>query len=882
MTPRQRARAREIFQQLLDLPEGEQERALDAACPDDAEVRAMVLDMLREDRARGGDDFAPLVSPLDASQLAASIAESPGMWIGPYRIVSVLGEGGFGTVFLAEQSTPIHRQVALKVVKLGMDTRQVITRFQRERQAMAVLDHPNIAKVYDAGATDSGRPYFAMEVCPGEPITRYCDAAKMTIAQRIAIVCTVCRAVHHAHQRGLIHRDLKPSNILVSDVDATPVPKVIDFGIAKAIRQDLRSDTMMSVQQQFLGTPEYSSPEQALGESDVDTRADVYSLGVLLYELLTGETPISSETLRTGNGRPLLKLIIDAGVAPPSARLHAQTRHVSQVSALRATEPSKLRAQLRRDLDWVVLRAIEKDRDRRYGSVAELAQDLERYLRGEAVLAAPPSTWYALRKSARRHRPTVIAAALVLVTLLLGIVGTVSQAREARKEAATARAAEAAQMSLAQAEAQRSQELERVAEFQAEMLRSLDPFTMGTNLADDMRARLAQSLRLDGLPEAEQASLLAGFDAAMARLNTTDIASDLLGREILEPSIRAVDESFMDQPRSRGLLHANVAASYTALSMRPEAAAEYRKAVEALAKGLGPDDRRVLEVMLDELLMLIAMDEHEAMQVRGPDLLARAQRLLAESDPLRLSIERDWAACLRRFGRLEESLALHMAVLDKCKRFLPPTSEVTNDSATKTAAVLTDLGRYQEAEALLLEAIRRSSENLGANHSYTLSIKKVLATVYLKSGRYEESLAVVDELIRTRTPSRGLQNVRTINPLMTRTEILIKLGRFDEAEADCRKILAAIASRQGVDFIRMVIGPRLAWLLAQRQDFAGAESVLLQQIQRTQPRIRGPLLRELVGVYDQWAMHDPTTDFTGKHEAARAQLAELEPDSARD
>jgi non-specific serine/threonine protein kinase/serine/threonine-protein kinase len=881
MTPRQRARARELFQQLLDLPERDQERTLDAACPDDAKVRAMVLDMLREDRVGGGEDFAPLVSPFDASQLAASIAESPGMFIGPYRIIRVLGEGGFGTVFLAEQSAPIQRQVALKVVKLGMDTRQVIARFQRERQAMALLDHPNIAKVYDAGATDTGRPYFAMEVCPGEPITRYCDAAQLTIAQRIAIVCTVCRAVHHAHQRGLIHRDLKPSNILVSDVDATPVPKVIDFGIAKAIRQDLRADTMMSVQQQFLGTPEYTSPEQALGESDVDTRADVYSLGVLLYELLTGETPISSETLRKGNGQSLQRLIVDASVTPPSTRLHAKTQHATRVSALRATEPSKLCAQLRRDLDWVVLRAIEKDRDRRYGSVAELAQDLERYLKGEAVLAAPPSTWYALRKSARRHRPVVIAAALVLATLLLGIVGTVSQAQQARKEAATARAAEAAQKVFAEAEAQRSQELERVAEFQAEMLRSLDPYTMGTNLAGDIRAQLAENLRVDAVPEAEQASILAGFDAAMARLNTTDIASNLLDREILEPSIRAVDESFVDRPRERGLLHANIAASYAALSMRPEAVAEFRKAVEALTLGLGPDDPRVLKAMLDELLLLIAMDEHEAMQVRGPELLARAQRLLPESDPLRLSVEREWAACLRRLGRLEESVAFHMAVLDKCRRFLPPTSEITNDSATKTAAVLSDLGRYQEAETLLLEALQRSSENLGANHDYTLPIKMSLAAVYFKGGKHQESLAMLNDLIQTRAPTRGVQNARTITPLVRRSEVLINLGRLDEAQADCRKILAALASRQGVDSFRTTIGPRLARLLAQRHDYADAESVLQQQAQLTQPRNRGPLLRELLAIYDQWSTHDPSIDLADKREAAHAQLAAHEPEPAR-
>ncbi len=879
MSPAQRARARDLFQQLLDLSEGQQATRLESECPDDPEVRAHVLEMLREDRAAGGADFEPLVSPMDASQLAAAIAESPGMTIGPYRIVRVLGEGGFGTVFLAEQSIPIKREVALKVVKLGMDTRQVIARFHRERQAMALLDHPNIAKVHDAGSTETGRPYFAMEVCPGEPITKYCDAACLTIEQRIAIFCTICRAVHHAHQRGLIHRDLKPSNILVADVDGNPVPKVIDFGIAKAMRQDLRAGTMLSVQQQFIGTPEYTSPEQAQGESDVDTRSDVYSLGVLLYELLTGETPVPSETLRRGDGQSLQRLILEAAVVAPSVRIQTGTDGGTRASTLRATEPSRLRTQLRRDLDWVVLRAIEKDRERRYGSVAELEQDLERYLRGEAVLAAPPSTWYALRKSARRHRSVVVAATLVLAALLLGLAGTLSQAREARREAAAARAAEASQTRLAQAEAERSRELQQVAEFQAEMLRSLDASTIGENLASDMRSQLIKNLEADQVPEAEGESLLAAFDEAVLRLNTTDVASNLLDREILKPSIRAIDENFVDQPRARGLLHANVAASFAALSMRPEALGEYRSAVQALSEGFGPDDPQVLAVQLDELLMLTAMHDLQAMQTRASDLLERAQRVLDESDPLRLSIEREWATTLRSLGRLEESLGFQRAVLARCQRLLPPGSDVTNMSMARTARVLADLGRYEEAESLAHQAVTSAVETFGPTHDNTLPIKFVLAFVQLESGKNADALVVLNEIVEARTTAKGRQNVRTLNPLLLRIMVLTNLGRLEEAEADARKVIVALGSRQGVDAIRVSVGTSLAKLLAQRHDYAAAEEVLERQIQLSSPTRSGPLLQELKGIFEAWAKHDPSVDLASKQSTLLARSAPLTPTS---
>lgn len=876
MTPLQRARARELFQSLLDLAEPEQTRMLEAECPDDAEVRNLVAEMLREDRAAGGADFEPLVSPTDASQLAAAIAESPGMSIGPYRILRVLGEGGFGTVFLAEQSTPIRREVALKVVKLGMDTRQVIARFHRERQAMALLDHPNIAKVFDAGATDSGRPYFAMEVCRGEPITKFCDTACLTIEQRLALVCTVFRAVHHAHQRGLIHRDIKPSNILVSEVDGVPVPKVIDFGIAKAVRPDVHAGTMVSVQQQFIGTPEYTSPEQAQGESDVDTRSDVYSLGVLLYELLTGETPVASELLRSGDGHSLQKVILESRVIAPSARLELDAQRATRVSTLRATEPAKLRAQLRRDLDWVVLRAIEKERERRYGSVAELEQDLERYLRGDAVLAAPPSTWYALRKSARRHRSVVVAAALVLITLLLGIAGTYSQARESRKEAAAARAAEAAQKQLAEAEAERSKELQQVAEFQAEMLRSLDAFDIGNNLASDMRSQLIHTLELDRVPEAESSSLIAGFDAAMNRLNTTDLANNLIDREILQPSVRAMGDKFINQPHAHGLLRVNIAQSFATLSMRPKALIECRKALALLSEAFGPDDRRVLAVQFDELMLLSRMNEDQGLQAKAADLLERAQRALPESDEVRLSIEYEWTGVLRSLDKREESLALSQSILDRCRRFLPPGSDITNRVMARTAELLADLNRDDEAQMLIHEAIKSATESFGPTHNNTLILKYSLATTYMKCGKLNESVALLDELIDVRTTATGQQSIRTINPLVLRSALFVRLRRFAEAEADTRRLIAALGTREGFDSLRVTAGTRMARLLVRRGEYAAAEDALQRQLQLVEPHWCGPLLDRLQDTYDAWAARDPSADMKPKLQALSARRAELQ------
>jgi eukaryotic-like serine/threonine-protein kinase len=364
--------------------------------------------------------------------------------IGPYRILTVLGQGGMGVVYLAEQEHPIHRKVALKVVKVGMDTREVVARFDTERQALALMSHPNIARVLDAGTSDEGRPYFVMEYVPGIPITDYCDRNRLSTRERLALFITVCQAVQHAHQKGIIHRDLKPSNVLVAIEDGRPVPKVIDFGIAKATHQRLTEQAVFTRHGVLIGTPEYMSPEQAdPGRLDVDTTTDVYSLGVILYELLVGVLPFDGDTLRKAAYAELVRIIQDEEPARPSLRVTGLGVHASDLAKRRDTDVPSLRKQLRGDLDWIVLRALEKDRTRRYASASEFAADIERHLADEAVMASPPSALYRLKKTYRRHRVVVAAALVVVLALSSGLVvsiGMYLRAEESRRQTERQRA----------------------------------------------------------------------------------------------------------------------------------------------------------------------------------------------------------------------------------------------------------------------------------------------------------------------------------------------------------------------------------------------------------------------------------------------------------
>jgi WD40 repeat protein/serine/threonine protein kinase len=398
-----------------------EERAafLDEACAGDAGRRARVEALLRAHQAAGNflRDNAPPSEPI-ATTDEPPVPERPGAVVGAYKLLEQIGEGGFGVVFMAEQTKPVRRKVALKVLKPGMDSRQVIARFEAERQALALMDHPNIAKVLDGGATASGRPYFVMELVRGVPITDFCDQNRLTPRQRLELFVAVCSAVQHAHQKGIIHRDLKPSNILVTVHDTTPVPKVIDFGIAKALGQELTDKTLFTGFAQMVGTPLYMSPEQA-GQSglDVDTRSDVYSLGVLLYELLTGTTPFGGERLRQAGYDEIRRIIREEEPPRPSTRISTLGRASATVSANRQSDPKKLGQLVRGELDWIVMKALDKDRNRRYETASAFAADVQRYLADEPVQACPPSTLYRVGKFARRNRAALATASVVALVV---------------------------------------------------------------------------------------------------------------------------------------------------------------------------------------------------------------------------------------------------------------------------------------------------------------------------------------------------------------------------------------------------------------------------------------------------------------------------------
>ena len=469
-----------------------------------------------------------------------SLAEGPGSRIGPYKLLQMIGEGGMGSVYMAEQEKPVRRRVALKIIKPGMDSAQVIARFEAERQALAMMDHQSIARVLDAGATDAGRPYFVMELVHGVPITQYCDEAQLSPTERLELFIPACQAIQHAHQKGIIHRDIKPSNVLVTLYDGKPVPKVIDFGIAKAIDQRLTERTMFTEFGSIVGTLEYMSPEQAeMSAMGVDTRSDIYSLGVLLYELMTGSTPLERARLHQAGYIEILRRIKEEETPKPSNRLSASGDALASISARRKTEATKLSRLMRGELDWIVMKALEKDRSRRYETASGLARDIRNYLEGDPVEACPPSTSYRLGKFARKHRPALVAASVFTSLLALGAVLSTWQAIRAMRAEGRAK--------VENEKARRSaDESEGVLKFfQDQVLAAARPEGLEGGLGKDVTIRKA-------------------LDASEPK-----IASSFKGQPTVEASVRQVlgkTYSILGEPslairqleRSRGLRAANL------------------------------------------------------------------------------------------------------------------------------------------------------------------------------------------------------------------------------------------------------------------------------------------------------------------------------------
>jgi non-specific serine/threonine protein kinase/serine/threonine-protein kinase len=672
-----------------------------------------------------------------------------GAMLGAYRLLELLGEGGMGEVWLAEQARPLRRQVAVKIIKAGLDTAQVIARFQAERQALALMDHPAIAKVFDAGFTDQGRPFFAMEYVRGEALTGYCDRHRLSIRERLELFVHVCEGVQHAHQKGIIHRDLKPSNILVIVQDDHPVPKIIDFGVAKATSQPLTEHTLHTSLGGFIGTPEYMSPEQAeMAGLDVDTRTDVYALGVILYELLTGVLPFDRVLFKARGIDEIRHTIREIDPARPSTRITQLGVASAEAAERRRLEPSRLAGRLRGDLDWVTMKALEKDRTRRYGSVYEVAADIRRHLGNQPVLAGPPTAVYRSRKFVRRHRFGVaaIAGALILLGVFAGTMAI--QARRIARE-----------RDRANAEATR-------ANLEAAAAKQVSDFLVG---------------------------LFKVSDPNEARGHTLTV------REILDKGARQIDDTLTERPDLQARLLATMGKAYTGLG-------SYEAAERLLHKAVA-NDRRVLGEEHDETLNAVhALANVYWYQGRYRDAEPLYRKVIesrrirhGDGHPATLRANYDLASLYLAQDRLIEAEPLMRTTLEIQRRVLGEEHDDTVASLGNLGWLYNHQKRYAEAEPINVRVLELTRRQLGDQHPDTLASMHNVAFVYDRLERWAQAEELYIRTIAAKRHVLGETHDSTVLTIRRLAEMYRRTQRLSVAEGLLLGIAAPLLSPSNGD-----------------------------------------------------------------------------------
>jgi serine/threonine protein kinase len=753
----------------------------------DGDALTGVLDLPRFASAfcdRSVSDQAPKSTPHDARASArpdpnaavdpaASPAKSPAPdlgSIGPYLLIRKLGEGGMGEVWLAEQSAPVKRQVALKIIKAVRYDKSTLIRFDLERQALAMMDHPAIAKVFDAGSTPEGQPYFAMEYVQGPPITEYCDEKRLSPNERLLIFTKVCEGVQHAHQKAIIHRDLKPSNILVVELDGKPVPRIIDFGLAKAISQQPESGMLVTRAGGLVGTPGYMSPEQMDPMmADVDTRSDVYSLGVVLYELLTGVLAVDAQQWESKPFHEVLRQVQEEEPTSPSTRLITDPA-AAAIAEKRNTDPKQLANMLRGDLDWITLKALERDRARRYGTPAELAADLGRYLRNEPVIARPPSLVYRTKKYVQRHKFGVAAASTAALLLIaFGVMQAIELRRITRER----------------------DRADRITKFMTGMFKVSNPSEARGNavtareILDKSSKDIDTGLRKD--PEL-QAQLMETMAQTYAGLGLYGRAQDLTERA------RAIQSSLFGE-RNRETLASE---SYLAQILRaqghlPEAEKALQKTIEAQRQVLGPNDPDTLASM-DRLGYVYANEaRHADAESLFRQTLSAERKVLGPDDPQTLSTLNELAEILTPQGRYAEADRIYGELIAAQKRTLGPDHPATLLSISHAAENLEEEGQLPEAEKLYSDVIAAQRRVLGPEHPQTLRAMTMLALTMAKEGHYAEADKLQSQVIEIKTRVLGPTHTSTLQSMEMEALGLSREGRYADSEKMFRDVIETSA-----------------------------------------------------------------------------------------
>jgi serine/threonine protein kinase len=789
MTVQSWAHVKNLLHQVMQLAPARRAGFLDEACGSDTALRAELESLLAAEadvRASFLESPPPGAAHGDAAGRVDTIgALAAGQIVAQrFRLIRTLGEGGMGQVWLAEQISPVRRQVALKLIKAGMYDEAVVQRFQSERQWLAIMDHPAIAKVFEAGATPQGQPYFVMEYVPGLPITEYCDQNRLGIQERLELLISACEGVQHAHRKAIIHRDLKPANILIVEVDGKPTPRIIDFGIAKATVRPVEDQVVLTRFGLFLGTPGYMSPEQVDPNiQDIDTRTDVYALGVVLYVLLTGLQPFAPTTQRQKQPlHELLRLLREEDPPNPSTKLSADRETAAATAAARGTLPMHLVRQLRGDLDWITLKALERDRARRYGAPSELAADLRRYLNHEPVVARPASAGYRFRKYIRRHR-----LALGVGTGLLALVTAFSvlQALELRRT---------------------TQERDRA------------------NQERDRAARITDFM----------AGMFKVADPSEARGNS------VTAREILDKAAKDMQTGLAKDPEVRSQMMQVMARTYTNLGLFARAHDLAQRALDARQRLLGPDDPRTLESMS----MLGWILDHEGHSGDGEKLDRQAlegeRRVLGPEAPLTLETMDNLGLALENQGRYEEQERVERAVLEAATRKLGPENEQTLRMMKHLADALFYEARYPEADQELRRMLDIQRRVLGMDHPGTLTGMTDLALVVWDEGHLAEAEQLFREALASEERVLGRDHPYTNNTLDNLGSLLATEGHLAEAEKFSREALANRLRTLGPEHPdTMVSKINLADELLKEGDVQGAEK-LQREALTTQLRVLGP------------------------------------------